>query len=293
MLVMGSTSWGRFVACVLGACALVLAPAACRAKSGSVGRLDVKPAEIRLGYPQCADLHLAFRPAAPLGALDGPARVFVHIVDSDRKVLRTFDHPLPQPWRPGQPQEYDVPLCQSALAPPLPAGSFALTVGLYDARSDQRFPLDGAGAEVGRCEYRAATVDASYPVSVEPMFAFRGAWGEIEIGSDKQVLGRRYLPGAGTIHVDTAGRAGSVRVSLTVPETIDRGPVAVDGSTDCGNGIAARLDPGAHTFELYTDGRAGGCEIRFVPVGLPDSASAGVRPRALALEMLAFRPAGG
>lgn len=290
MPVIRSTFLHRLVACVLGVGAL--APVACRGRSNSVGRFEVKPAQIRLGYPQCAQLHLAFLPTAPLGALDGPARVFVHIVDSDRKVLRTFDHPLPRAWQPGATQEYDVPLCQSALAPPLPAGSLALTVGLYDSRSDARFPLDGAGPEVGRCEYRAATVDASYPVSVEPMFTFRGAWTDTEMGTDRQVLARRFLTGAGTIRVDTAGRAGNVRVSLTVPETKDRGPLAVDGSTNCGQGIAARLDPGAHAFELYTDGRAGGCEIRFAPIGLPDAASAGVVPRALALDMLAFRPAG-
>jgi len=75
-------------------------------------------------------------------------------------VLRTFDHPLPKPWTPGTPIVDDFNVYQSGLGEPLPAGSFRLTVGLFDT-AGHRWALDGLGPSIARSEYAGATVEST------------------------------------------------------------------------------------------------------------------------------------
>ena len=132
----------------------VLLPIACAALSlvsgcggdTPVARVEIEPKEARLPFSQAQNVRLTWTPSA---ALEGEKpTVFVHLLDSEKKVARTFDHPFPQPWSEGKPVSYDLKLYQSALAPPLPAGKYQVTLGLY-GKDNKRWALDGLGESDG------------------------------------------------------------------------------------------------------------------------------------------------
>src|SRR5688572_5137989 len=137
--------------------AIVLAAAGCRGRAEPVASLAVAPKDVSLPAGHVAGWKLTWNPKAPLGDVEGKPRVFVHLLSS-RNLLRTFDHLLAEEWVPGRAQSYEIELYQSALAEPLPAGAYEVTAGLYDDVSGERWPLDSAGDEVGKREYRVATV---------------------------------------------------------------------------------------------------------------------------------------
>ena len=237
---------------------LLTAGAAFRCGRGTpVATLRASPPEIRLGYPEAAPLRLEWSPSGALGQSGAPT-VFVHVRDGKGEVRRTFDHPFPQPWSPGQPVSYEIELYQSALAPPLAPGSYSLTAGLYDPSSGRRWPLAAGGAELGRREYRVATLEVPAPEAAPAArFDFSGEWGPLEPDPSVQVLGRRRLHGPASLRFSAnAGSQGSVDLALTVKGT----PITVE--SDCSRGTAARLEPGYHWVRF--DLPAGGiCDIRF------------------------------
>ena len=116
-------------------------------RSRPVASLSVEPASVSLPHPYAVPLRLRWNPTADLPGLEGTPHVFVHVLDGGRRLLRTFDHPLPEAWTPGRPQSYEVELYQSAIAEPLPAGAYEMTFGLYDDAGRRRWPLavDGEG----------------------------------------------------------------------------------------------------------------------------------------------------
>ncbi|MEM9290081.1 MAG: hypothetical protein AAGD01_00205 [Acidobacteriota bacterium] len=198
-------------------------------ESAPVGRLQVEIGGEDLPYPQWRTLHLRWQattalPTAPSNEkprsskassqapeAEPQPRIFVHLVDPEGELSRTFDQDLDEPWRPGASGRLEVPIHHSALAPPLAPGDYQLTVGLYriggDGLPDRRFPLEvdlesssrsaartGADrpdpdspspraedattalVEIGTFEYSVARL-AVEPVSAEaPSFSFGQGW---------------------------------------------------------------------------------------------------------------------
>ena len=239
-----------------------------------VGTLTVEPKAVRLGYPAAVKLRFAWQPAVAIES-DRPL-VFVHLLDQPGSVLRTFDHPLPRPWRPGEPIEYEIELYQSALGSSIPPGSYQLTVGLYEPEGE-RWPLAGAGQEVARREYAVAGVEVP-GAGGGPTFSFSEAWLPPEPGRDAQVLGRRWLTSEGAIKISGATAPGAALLVLTIPAAdgsagrlvVEEGsnvPSVVLRST-CGGVETAVSGPGTHKVEMPVEASAeagGACEIRLRP----------------------------
>ena len=262
------------------AAAILFAAAAFRCgRATPVATLRTSPRAVRLGYPEASALRFEWSPSAALEKSGGAPTVFVHVRDGKGEVRRTFDHPFPQPWSPGTSVSYEIDLYQSALADPLPPGSYVLTAGLYDPPSGRRWALAAGGAELARREYRIAALDVPAPGSAPPArFDFTGQWGPVEPDPSKQVLARRRLNGPASLRFSAgAGVRGSVQLAITVHAA----PLTVE--SDCGP--ATRLEPGYHwvRFDLPPGGM---CDIRFPDAPTRASGSAD------SLESAARRAAG-
>jgi hypothetical protein len=259
--------------------AALLCAMGCQRQAPVVASLDVQPRSITLAYPQLTSVRLTWTPQAPSGGGEAPSEplVFVHLLDAKGGVLRTFDHPFPQHWAEGTPVSYDLKLFQSALAPPLEAGQYRLSIGLYEG-SGKRYALDGLGKPIGRNEYSAAEVVVP-PQSAAPQLTFSPAWLPLEAGTDKQVLARRMLadqpgeievgaiPGPGTLwlqfRIPTGDGAGD---KLVFHDAGTNSPAAVVRSS-CGVFEKGFSGPGAHEVEVPVDkaGAAAGCRISLIP----------------------------
>lgn len=206
-----------------------------------VATLAVGSDTLELPYPEWRSLRLTWTPAMSLGSQVTP-RVFLHLLDADHQLVRTFDHPFPDTWATGSEVAYDVRLYQSALGPPLEPGIYTLTAGLH-AETGARFPIAIEGrpeARIGKLEYAVARVTVPELGPDAPGFAFADAWDELEAGADTQVLGRRWLEGDGIIRVLNLEVPGSVWLRLDIPE--EGGP---NGRT-----IAPRNPGQAPTLEI-------------------------------------------
>jgi hypothetical protein len=221
-------------------------------------------------------------------------------LDAQGTVLRTFDHPFPEPWKAGNPVSYEIKLYQSALAQPIAAGKYRLTVGLY-GQEGTRWPLDGAGDKVGRHEYLAATVAAGAKGS-GPRFAFSPQWLPTEPGTDRQVVARRWLVGRGAIRVSGVRKKGTVWLALYIPrpgpgdklvyEPGATAPAAMVSST-CG--VEANVSgQGVHDIELPIEPSAGGDTCRLaVRANFHLEPQQGGPQRAVSIENLAWIPSSG
>jgi hypothetical protein len=257
-------------------------------RSRPVGSLSVQPTTVNLAYPFAAPVAVLLTPSAELGRIEGTPVVFVHVLDGGRKLLRTFDHPPPEAWTPGRVQRYELEFYQSAIGEPLPPGAYEVTGGLYDHGTRKRWPLVVPGEEVGRREYRLATLVVPPSSPPSPTFEFAGPWFPVEPRSSKQVVARRCLPGEGAIAVVAPPSAGTVRLATSIKTS--------DGAATGGAWrVSASCSPqvldisGAELqwvgFPLTSAGESP-CEIRFTPHGSAGSA------QPLCLEVLAWRPSG-
>jgi hypothetical protein len=282
----------------LGPLALGLLAAGCGGAEPPVARLALEPGatpaapgELTLGYPEVRRVTLVWEPLAALPADGaGPPLVFVHLVDGAGSVVRTFDHPFPAPWRPGTPVDDAVELYQSALAPPLPAGRYRLTAGLYRP-GGERYPLAAEGEEIDGREYALATVAAAEGGAGLPAIEPTGDWLPVEPGADRQVLASRWLAGEGALVVAGAAEAGALWVRLRVPEP-ESGAVRLvlaDGTagqqvrlaTPCGGAAALVTGPGDHEVELPVDpGAVAPAVAGAAAAGVPAAPAAGVEPAA-------------
>lgn len=258
---------------------------------------------IELGYPEVVRLPLVWRIDEPLPDGERPL-VFLHLVDGSGEVVRTFDHRFPEPWRRGATVADPVEIYQSALAPPLPAGSYRLVVGLY--RPDgTRFPLD-AGPETGQHEYEVARIDARAPSADLPRFELAGDWAPIEAGADRQVLASRWLAGEGRVIVTGAPGDGAAWMRLLVPspagadERLALGAGAavqqLRAVSRCGGAESGATGPGEHEVELPVEvapGAGAACEIELSPNFHVVVTRPGEEPpevlRSVRLETLAWR----
>jgi len=276
-----------------------LALAGCGGKHTPVARVEVEPHQVRLPFSQAQTLHLTWTPTAALDSEE--PTVFIHLVDGKLKVLRTFDHAFPQRWREGAPVSYDVKLYQSAMAPPLPAGKYGLTLGLY--AKDKRWALNGLGEPVSRDEYRAAEVEVP-PQEPNPRFVFSANWQPPEPGGDKQVLARRWMAERGAIRLVNQRGPGSVWMVVKIPETnapdykvvLDPGANApsVMAVGNCGGTETNLTGPGLHEVELTVDSPPpnGFCRILLSANFTLEPMAAG-RRRSASLENIAWIPGAG
>ncbi len=265
-----------------------------------VGSLTVTPARVELPYGTFRDLDLAWSPAAELDGLEGAPRVFLHLLDDDGELVRTFDQDLPGAWRTGGEITYTARIYQSLLAPPLPPGEYTLTAGLYDAAGN-RWALGGVGEPVGKREYRVATVEVPTQGGPLPATTFSPSWSPTQAGADRQVVAFRSLAGEGTIVLSEVPGAGTLWLDVRVPpdqvggyarrvvEPADGGDgmPRVVVAADC-TGFESRLSgEGSHRIDVPV--AAEGCEIALRPNFVMESPT-GER-RSVNLEVLAW--AGG
>ncbi len=255
------------LACVLVACIAPVEP---------VASVSVEPTSLTLHYSEVQEIELTFSMLQPLEEGDAP-RVFVHLYEEPVEVLRTFDHPFPGEWIQGGLIRHRLRVHQSALGPPLRAGRYYLSVGLYDI-DGRRWPLDVEGDEIDEMEYQVAEVVVAEDGAL-PMFRFSEGWAPVEPGRGRQILGRRWLGGEGTIGVTEVGTVGSIWMLLQIPAPIEgesrlileenAEEPGVLLTSSCGGRPIELVGTGAHEVILPLHGalvgETGECEITFRP----------------------------
>jgi len=241
----------------LALAALVLvAGLACDADRRPVGSLAAAPGTILLPWPEFAEVALEVEPLAALPEEVRAPKLFVHLIDETGAVVRTFDQAIGEPWREGRAIRTRIRVLQSALAEPLPAGDYDLTVGLYDPESG-RFPLDSELELRGRFEYLAATVRVPAVGREAPQARFSPDWLPAEAGGDRQVVVRRTLRGdaVGRIQLGPLAGPATVALALFVPNEIGIGSrlEIVDGGSQPKLRLVSSC--GAEELELSGTGR--------------------------------------
>ncbi len=189
---------------------------------------------------------------------DASPMLFVHLHDSGREPLQTFDRVMP-----GDSAEIDsLEIWQSALATPLPAGSYRLTSGLYDLATGQRWSLDTGGNEIRDGEYEIAVIEVESPERKTPALVFEGDWHAPE-EAQLHNPGRRWLGEAGSIRLsgNTGWSEMVLSLSMTALPADQHRPVFND---DTGapelvirNGCDGAEDSGSADGRSTRDGSAG------------------------------------
>jgi hypothetical protein len=246
---LASSWWGLALA------GLVLA--SCGDREPPVARLEIEGSPSVLAYPGYESVVLRWRVHSDSSVGVEAANVFVHWLDNDGNLVRTFDHAFPSPWRSGVEAEDEIVLFQSALGPPLAEGRYSLTAGLLDLNGE-RLPLETSGEHLGRYEYALAFFEV--PASdLGVRFEFEGDWGPNEPGNDRQILGRRWLGREGSIIVRGGTPGDRVLAWLRIPErsqyqsrfVLDEGATVleVQVSTPCKQEIVVISGTGLHRVE--------------------------------------------
>lgn len=268
-----------------------------------VAQVEISPKQTKLGFPEMQAFQVTWNPSAELEGLSSEPMVFVHLIDENREVVRTFDQPLPQQWRAGTPITDEIKIYQSQLAPPLSPGKYTLTLGLYEGK--KRWPLGGLGETVDDREYAAAQVEVPQE-SATPKVVYSPQWLPVEPGGDRQVLVRRWLSDKGAIRLEGVRAPGSLWMVVRIPPidpanerlelegTASSPGVLVRGN--CGGFEMSVSGPGSHEIEVPVEPSANGvCRVSLNPNYLIVSAASGQR-RSVSLENLAWfpgeRPAG-
>jgi len=254
-----------------------LGVAACGSGSPPVAGLDFAPSALTLGWPELAEVRVRLVAERALPPEAGQPIVFLHLLDEPGSVVRTFDHALPGEWEAGRTYDYTVRLLQSALAEPLPAGEYVLSLGIYSPELG-RFALRGEAREIAKLEYAVATVTVPPPAAAGARARFSENWLPPEPGGDRQVLARRTLAGAGagTVQFGPLAGPGRIYVRADIPEeTRDAGRVELAAgesqaklkvSSSCGGEQVELAGAGGFDVELpVPEGVAGPCELTFEP----------------------------
>lgn len=244
-----------------------------------VARVQIEPVEVTLTFPQTVVLDLRWSLQAPVQPADGRLLVFVHLIDAEGKLERTFDHPFPEPWSVGEEITYPLELYQSAVDPALPIGTYRLTLGLYDA-TGKRWPLETGGQEVDDYEYSVARVVAPDARRSTPKFTFSKAWTPPEATGHRQLLAHRWLTNQ---HADLVvwgiEHPGEVVLRFKIPEQRQRGSEPmVDLRSKCAEFRGQVSGQGTHEIRstIRPDATGDRCSIRFVPnFSFRDSARTG------------------
>jgi len=132
-------------------------------------------AKVPLGAPVEITYRFAVAPDAP--PFTENDRVFVHVVDSDEKLMWTDDHDPPTPttaWKPGQNIEY----VRTVFVPVRPyIGRASIHMGLYSPASQRRLPL--SGQESGQHAYNVASFEL-LPQSEAVFTVLKDGWHSAE-----------------------------------------------------------------------------------------------------------------
>ena len=293
------TSFRRATVAALAACAVMTAWTSCRREEPAAARLTVEPAFLHLAYPRWADVTLSFeilRDARPAPGAPAPI-VFVHLLDAQGDVVRTFDHAFPGSLASGATTSYALALHQSALSPPLAPGEYRLTVGMVDA-DGRRWPMSGEAA--ARREYLVARVDVPAADDAEPLFSFSKEFFDSEPGNDVQVPAIRWFDGEARVRIAEVAGSGSILVGLQIPPPNARG-YAMEletGSTEarlflsspCSETQTQISGPGRRLVRLPLSAAPAGqpCEIRLASNYRLRPLEPGGRSRVAVLETLSW-----
>ncbi len=262
-----------------------------------VAQVEISPKQAHLGFPEMQAFQVTWSPSAELEGLSSEPMVFVHLLDENRKVVRTYDQPLPQKWQAGTPMTQEIKVYQSQLAPPLSPGKYTLTLGLYEGK--ERWPLGGLGEKVDDREYIAAEVEVPQESST-PKVVYSPQWLPVEPGADRQVLVRRWLTDKGAVRLEGVRAPGSLWMVLRIPPidpanerlelegTASSPGLLVRGS--CGGFEMSVSGPGSHEIEVPVEPSGNGvCRVGLNPNYTIVSAASGQR-RSVSLENLAWFP---
>jgi hypothetical protein len=232
------------LSCLLAAGAASLT--ACRSEE-PVATVSAQQRQLRFPHGSLVPLELRWQATHPLPQAATPL-VFVHLLDAQGAVVRTFDHQFPARWQPGVTTPDRIALYHSAIGPALPPGDYRLTMGLYDGK-DKRFPLRiEGGEEVRRKEYVVAQVTVPEVAANAPALAFSPEWGEAEPSGDRQAVARRWLAGDGAVEVSRVTPPARLWMLLRIPVAepplrllLDEGATmpSVKVASSCGVGFSA------------------------------------------------------
>lgn len=301
-------SRGRRLALLAALVPVLALPAACGGDDAApVATLSASPSTVELPYGTYRDVVLEWATTAELDGLKGSPRLFLHLLDEDGDLVRTFDQDLPTDWRAGREMRQAARVYQSLLSPPLPPGSYTLTAGLYDGAGN-RWALGGLGEPVAAREYRVAAVEVPSGASDLPAVTFSPAWSPNQAGGDRQVVAFRTLAGEGAITLSELSGPGTLWLEVRVPPDRAAGlvrrivdpPEGGDGMprvtvTSSCSGFESRISgEGSHRIEVPVEMQAegaggadeGSCEISLAPNYVMESES-GDR-RSINLEVIAW-----
>ncbi len=256
---------------------LAVAPLACGGGEGApVAQLSLEPGDVDLPYGSFTDLDLSWTPSAQLDGVSGHLRLFAHLLDPKGRLTRTFDQDLADDWEVGQAHHSSLRLYQSLLAPPLAAGEYTLTVGLYD-ESGGRWPLDTEGTRRGRDEYAMVKVHVPSQSAGLPAFEFSPTWSPIAAGSDRQVVAFRWLHGDGSIHLSEISGPGTLWARIQIPAVETAGmrreiedskggeEARVGLSAGCSGFEAGVSGAGSHNVDIPVATDSGECTVTYDP----------------------------
>ena len=247
--------------------------AGCTRSRQPVASVSAPQTQLELPHGSMLSLELTWQPSQPLPSGTTPL-VFMHLLDAQGNITRTFDHPFPGRWQVGSAVRDRVALYHSAIGPALSPGDYRLTVGLYDGKKE-RFDLEGAGGEVGKREYVIAQVKAPAVAPTAPTLTFSPEWSAPEPTGDRQSLARRWLSGDGTLEVAGVAAPARLWILLNIPKSdpglrqvLDAGLPettlpAVRVSANCGGGFSADVaGEGLHEVAVPIQA-AGPCTVAF------------------------------
>lgn len=248
----------------------------CAAGRSPVGRLDVSPSAFSLAWPEFVEVRIRLQAERSLP--DGGTRpiVFLHLLDEPGSVVRTFDHALPGEWVEGREYDYSVRVLLSALAEPLPAGDYLLSLGLYTPEQG-RFALRTDAEEVAKLEYEVAKVAVGPPSVSGPRARFSEGWLPPEAGADRQILARRSLLGGatGTVQFGPLSGPGTLQLRVEIPEEArDRARLELEPGenqaklrvmSSCGGEQVEVSGAGGFDLDLDVPAATEACALSFTP----------------------------
>ncbi len=261
-------------------------------------------AKVSLAYASSSRIPIGWKALRPLEPPGAVPFLFVHLLDQSGQLVRTFDRQIQDIWQvgllPKDSTEIDdlVEIWQSALAEPLPVGSYRLILGIYDAASGQRWRLETSANAIVEGAYEIAAIQVESAEKKTPDLVFGGDW----LAPDEGQLhnpGRRWMGESGSIRLfGTAGWSGVV-LNLSIADlSADRHLPVFEGAASeprlvirngCDRDSETLVEGyGVHSVSLRIEPGAD-CAITFEP-NFTMLALGDFTRRSIGLESVFFRP---